>query len=661
MSTKPQAAKLEDLFANADPDQIAMMAEEVILVDRTDKVLGHASKKITHLNENIEQGMLHRAFSVFMFRKDGRLLMQKRSSDKITFPNYWANTCCSHPLFVADELEQGEPKGRYVPCNGVKTAARRKLFQELGINPEDIPMGCFEFVTRVYYKATSDETWGEHEMDYILVCRPPNDVEVRPNPNEVAEIRWFDMDELKDFVVNSHENGDLVSPWFRIIWSNVLSQMWTSVLKNESPTTHVDPSKIYEASNVVTLGASQPKVPVPVFTDSWTTQVMQFDEVWSLVKLKLLVGSSTRAVEDLEDEDAVSDFEFCDFMLKKTSRSFAMVIAQLPHEDNLRNSVMLFYLILRGLDTVEDDMDYASPNMKNADMKIEILRSFHKLLGSNNDTKLEGIGCNENELKLMNQFHRIRSEYQKLSPTQREVIEDITKRMGNGMADYVHRDLTQGTRDGADFDLYCHYVAGLVGEGLTKLFVASGHEDEAFLNMMEEADSLGKFLQKTNIIRDFREDLEDGRTFWPKSVWSKYAPEDLFEFREEKNREKAVECMNELIAETLAYVPHIIEYLGKLKNPEIFRFCAIPQVMAIATLDKCYNNPLVMQGVVKLRRGTTAKLMLNTNQTVDVKKTFRDFCSSIQIKSNSAKAGESVTKTTAALNNVFTELQTQTC
>jgi len=345
--------------------------------------------------------------------------------------------------------------------------------------------------------------------------------------------------------------------------------------------------------------------------------------------------------------------------LKKTSRSFALVIAQLPTDDNLRNSVMLFYLILRGLDTVEDDMDYASTNMNSAEKKVAILRSFHDLLRSTEDTKLQDIGCNENELKLMNQFHRIRSEHQKLSAKQREVIEDITDRMGNGMADYVDRDLTQGTRDGTDFDLYCHHVAGLVGEGLTKLFVASGHEDESLLDNMVAADSLGKFLQKTNIIRDFREDLEDGRTFWPKTVWSKYVPETLFDLREEENTTKGVQCMNELIAETLAYVPDIMGYLGKLRNPEIFRFCAIPQVMAIATLDKCYNNPLVMQGIVKIRRGTTAKLMINTNETADVRRTFKEFCTSIQSKSSAGEAGEGSTKIGAALDRVFTELEPQ--
>jgi isopentenyl-diphosphate Delta-isomerase len=58
---------------------------------------------------NIRKGMLHRAFSVFIFNSKGELLLQQRASEKITFPDYWTNTCCSHPLYTPDELpEEGQ-------------------------------------------------------------------------------------------------------------------------------------------------------------------------------------------------------------------------------------------------------------------------------------------------------------------------------------------------------------------------------------------------------------------------------------------------------------------------------------------------------------------------------------------------------------------------
>lgn len=110
---------------------------------------------------NIEKGLLHRAFSVFLFDLKKRLLLQQRASEKITFPDLWTNTCCSHPLGVPGET--GSELDAAIL--GVKRAAQRKLKQELGINPEQVPLEKFEFLTRIHYKAPSDGKWGEHESE----------------------------------------------------------------------------------------------------------------------------------------------------------------------------------------------------------------------------------------------------------------------------------------------------------------------------------------------------------------------------------------------------------------------------------------------------------------------------------------------------------------
>ena len=168
-----------------------MMQEECILLNENDEVIGHETKKNCHLNKNIfcDKGILHRAFSAFIFNSKGELLMQQRSDEKITFPAYWANSCCSHPLFVQGELEAKNKLG-------VKRAAQRKIYQELGIPPEQLPLECFHFLTRVHYKAKSDDVWGEHEIDYILFCMPPKDVTPDPNPNEVANAKYFTQAQL---------------------------------------------------------------------------------------------------------------------------------------------------------------------------------------------------------------------------------------------------------------------------------------------------------------------------------------------------------------------------------------------------------------------------------------------------------------------------------
>lgn len=93
---------------------------------------------------------------------------------------------------------------------------------------------------------------------------------------------------------------------------------------------------------------------------------------------------------------------------------------------------------------------------------------------------------------------------------------------------------------------YCHYVAGLVGIGLSKLFAASGLEDPIIASDERCANSMGLFLQKTNIIRDYLEDLQQGRTWWPRDVWGKHAT-NLADFAEAKNITAALACLNELV------------------------------------------------------------------------------------------------------------------
>jgi isopentenyl-diphosphate Delta-isomerase len=111
-----------------------------------------------HLMENIKKGLLHRAFSAFIFRpSDGKLLLQQRASEKITFPDMWTNTCCSHPL---DDFEEEKEERDQL---GVRVAASRKLEHELGIPRLQTPVDQFQYLTRIHYLAPSDGMWGEHE------------------------------------------------------------------------------------------------------------------------------------------------------------------------------------------------------------------------------------------------------------------------------------------------------------------------------------------------------------------------------------------------------------------------------------------------------------------------------------------------------------------
>lgn len=189
--------------------------------------------------------------------------------------------------------------------------------------------------------------------------------------------------------------------------------------------------------------------------------------------------------------------------------------------------IALFYLVLRGLDTIEDDMTIS------ASVKEPMLREFYKNLKIDGWT-FNGNGPDEKDRELLVHFDDVVAEMKKLKQNYYDIIEDITIKMGNGMADYaINAEFQTGVVTVAEYEEYCHYVAGLVGEGLTRLFVEGGYANPALLERKELTESMGQFLQKVNIIRDVHEDFEDSRRFWPKDIWSKYVDnwDDLFDPR----------------------------------------------------------------------------------------------------------------------------------
>eukprot|EP00128_Syssomonas_multiformis_P005536 Colp12_sorted_trinity150504_noHs@21558 len=214
------AVEQEQIFENHDAEQVRLMEEMCIVTDDNDNAIGADTKKNCHLMSNIDKGLLHRAFSVFLFNTKGELLLQQRADEKITFPSCFTNTCCSHPLHFAAELETKNQLG-------VKRAAQRKLFQELGIPPEQVPLEDFKFLTRIHYKAGSDSLWGEHEIDYILFIQ--KDVTVNPNPNEVKSVRYVTADQLKEFLETAEEKKVPITPWFALIVKKFLYKWWNNL------------------------------------------------------------------------------------------------------------------------------------------------------------------------------------------------------------------------------------------------------------------------------------------------------------------------------------------------------------------------------------------------------------------------------------------------
>ncbi|XP_077188687.1 squalene synthase-like isoform X2 [Paroedura picta] len=350
------------------------------------------------------------------------------------------------------------------------------------------------------------------------------------------------------------------------------------------------------------------------------------EELYNLVKFKL---GGYKAMMPQADEDALRDsLRTCYTYLNQTSRSFAAVIRALDGE--LRNAVCIFYLVLRALDTVEDDMTIS------LETKVPMLENFHSYLYQSEWKFMES---KEKDRQVLEDFPTISLEFRNLAKVYQEIIADVCHMMGLGMAEFLEKKVDSKQ----DWDKYCHYVAGLVGIGLSRLFSASKLEDPIIGQDTDLANSMGLFLQKTNIIRDYLEDQVEEREFWPSEVWSKYAKK-LSDLAMPENIDKAVQCMNELITNTLHHVPDVLTYLSRLRNQSVFNFCAIPQVMAIATLAACYNNKQVFRGVVKIRKGQAVTLMMDATNIDAVKAIMYQYVEEIYQKIPSTDPSSSRTQ-----------------
>lgn len=299
----------------------------------------------------------------------------------------------------------------------------------------------------------------------------------------------------------------------------------------------------------------------------------------------------------------------CFKFLNMTSRSFAAVIQELNHD--MLVPVALFYLVLRGLDTIEDDMTIS------AQVKEPMLRNFYKNLKADGWT-FGGNGPDEKDRELLVHFDDVIAEMKKIKPNYYDIIEDITIKMGNGMADYaLNAEFLAGVVTVAEYEEYCHYVAGLVGEGLTRLFIEGGYANPALLERPELTESMGQFLQKVNIIRDVHEDFEDNRRFWPQDIWGKYVDkwEDLFD---PKYRTQALHCSSEMVLNALKHADECLFYMAGIKEQSVFNFIAIPQTMAIATLDLVFQNPKIFYSHIKITKGDACHLMTQSTQNLRV-------------------------------------------
>jgi len=175
------------------------LIDQVILVDEQDNALGSMEKMEAH-----RTACLHRAFSVFLFDKQERMLLQKRAEGKYHSPNLWTNTCCSHPK----------------PGETVVAAAKRRLQEEIGISTT--VNKAFDFI----YKASLDQGMTEYEFDHVMVGLFEGPV--FPNQLEVADYLYVSLDEIaNDLKVKPDE----YTVWFQIAFPKLKEWLQTQKMQ----------------------------------------------------------------------------------------------------------------------------------------------------------------------------------------------------------------------------------------------------------------------------------------------------------------------------------------------------------------------------------------------------------------------------------------------
>jgi isopentenyl-diphosphate delta-isomerase len=169
------------------------IVEKVILVNELDEELGVMEKMQAH-----SLGLLHRAFSVFIFNEKNELLIQQRAKSKYHSGGLWSNTCCSHP-------RQGE---------AVVDAAERRLVEEMGFTTKLTK--TFDFI----YRKALDKGLFEHEFDHVFVGEYNN----RPVVND-AEVQAFEYVNVNKLLVQIDQEPHKYTEWFKISLPRVVSMI----------------------------------------------------------------------------------------------------------------------------------------------------------------------------------------------------------------------------------------------------------------------------------------------------------------------------------------------------------------------------------------------------------------------------------------------------
>ena len=308
-------------------------------------------------------------------------------------------------------------------------------------------------------------------------------------------------------------------------------------------------------------------------------------------------------------------------LLAGVSRTFALTIPQLP--DGLREAVTNAYLLCRIADTIEDD-----PHL-DADTKDAFHSAFLDAAetGRGADDFAQALwprlapGTLPAEIELIRESHQVLQMTHQLLPRQRAAILRCLTTMSRGMSQFERSRSRTGLEDVAEFERYCYFVAGVVGEMLTELFCSHSPEIEARRDELEaRAVSFGLGLQMTNILKDVWDDYEHGVCWLPREVFERYGYDlNKLQPHHNGNGPAFAASMKHLVGITHGHLRKALEYTLAIPNDEtgIRRFLIWAALLAASTLRNISADTLFTNGThVKVSRRKVKTIMALSHASI---------------------------------------------
>lgn len=286
------------------------------------------------------------------------------------------------------------------------------------------------------------------------------------------------------------------------------------------------------------------------------------------------------------------DDDFQSHMLQGVSRTFALTIPQLP--TTLYRVVSNAYLLCRIVDTIEDE-----PLLEGA-RKNYFCQQFLRALdgGKNAESFARQLSASLSketpaaEHELIGNVPRVIQIARSFSAAQREALQNCVRVMAHGMAQFQLRHEKHGLRTLEDLDLYCYYVAGVVGQMLTRLFCLHSPEiDKSHHALMALAVSFGQGLQMTNILKDVWEDNRIGACWLPRQIFAEEGL-DLRDLAKAGKRQEFQRGIQRLVGIAHGHLRNALTYTLLIPRQEfgIRNFCLWAIGFAVLTLRKINNN-----------------------------------------------------------------------